>query len=766
MNSRRIDMAATVLFLFLAYPTLAQGQSGAAFQPPADVEWRQRDVMSEGTRLTAELFSLKTQAGKKLPTIIMCHGWGGVAANLRQDAIAFARAGYLVVTFDYRGWGASDARVILTKPAPRDRQGTRFTAEVEEVREVVDPLDQTTDLLNVVHWVHGESQCDPARIGLWGSSYSGSHVVYAAARDARVKATVSQVPALDSRWVLQTPKEKDLTYKEATERARGEIGYPKPGARVIGNLRGAPLREKLMNYAPVEDADKAPGCAMLFILAEKEELFDNKDHGVKAYDRTRGPKKLVVIPKITHYGVYTVARPQAQKLAIEWYDQHLKGVDNDTPARPASPPPGSGEKKKPPEATLREPFFDNPRDLFRFGEDQEKALQVHERIFQAIGFGNTFLVVTKEGNVVVDTSLFTHALRHHKLLQAVNAGPVRYIILTHGHGDHTGGIGVWKEKDTQIVAQKQHVEFLHYQKRLEDFFALRNAAQFARPRPKSKPWPGNYGARIEPTILFDDKYEFELGGIQFHVLHTPGETPDHATVWIPQYKAVFVGDNFYRSFPNLYTLRGSQPRWALDYVQSLNKVLALKPEIMLPSHGLPVHGNAEITRQLNRYRDAIQYVHDAVVHGMNDGKDVFSLMREVKLPRELDVGEGYGRLSWSVRGIYEGYAGWFDLSPATMYATPASSVYSEVVKQVGGPDAVVRLAQQRLQAGQAVEALHLTDMALTAEPGNRIALEARLKALDALQARCRNSIERGWLEYSIDGIRDKLKQPGQTRQGD
>jgi dienelactone hydrolase len=274
--------------------------------------------------MSAELFSLKSQAGKKLPTIIMCHGWGGVAAQLRSDAVAFARAGYFVVTFDYRGWGASDSRVILTGPAPAERANHRFTAEVQEVREVVDPLDMTTDLLNVLHWVQAEPQCDTNRIGLWGSSFAGGHVVYAAARDPRVKALVSQVPALDARTVVANDAERKKTYDEATRRARGELDYPPPGARVIGNLRGAPIRSKFMVYAPVEDADKAPNCAMLFILAEKEELFDNKDHGIKAYERAKGPKKLVTIPKITHYGVYTEARKEAQRLAIEWFDQHLK----------------------------------------------------------------------------------------------------------------------------------------------------------------------------------------------------------------------------------------------------------------------------------------------------------------------------------------------------------------------------------------------------------------------------------------------------------
>ena len=68
-----------------------------------------------------------------------------------------------------------------------------------------------------------------------------------------------------------------------------------------------------------------------------------------------------------------------------------------------------------------------------------------------------------------------------------------------------------------------------------------------------------------------------------------------------------------------------------------------------------------------------------------DGKDVFTLMHEIKLPENLNVGEGYGKLTWSIRGIYEGYAGWFDLNPATMYETPPSSVYADLVKLAEAP---------------------------------------------------------------------------------
>jgi alkyl sulfatase BDS1-like metallo-beta-lactamase superfamily hydrolase len=421
-------------------------------------------------------------------------------------------------------------------------------------------------------------------------------------------------------------------------------------------------------------------------------------------------------------------------------------------AAPSKPSPAPES-----EPEYREPALDNALETVQVGTDQKKALKVNEAIYQAIGFGNTFLVVTEAGNVVIDTSSLFRAPQHKRLLQAENAGPVKYIILTHAHGDHTGGVPLWREPGTEVIAQKRHLEFQSYQTRLADFFNLRNAAQFSLPRLSFRISPGTDAARRQPTILFDDRYEFELGGVKFKVLHTPGETPDHATVWVPRYRAAFVGDNYYPSFPNLYTLRGTTPRSPLEYVRSLDRLLALQPEILLPSHGLPIHGNAEITRRLTRYRDAIQHVHDEVVKGMNAGKDVYTLMREVKLPPSLDVGEGYGRVSWSVRGIYEGYAGWFDMNPATMYETPASAVYGDVVKLAGGPEAVARLALERLRAGQAVEALHLTDMALAVDPSHEAALEARLKALDLLLSRCRNAIERGWLVYSIGLTKEKLR---------
>ena len=310
-------MMTRVALLLLAFPALAAAQG---FSPPEDLSFRKDNIMSEGVRLGAEVFSLKANAEKKLPTIVMCHGWGGTARALRSDAVVFARAGYLVVSFDYRGWGASDGRIIRIGKKSKNGGG----AAVKEIREVIDPIEQTTDLLNAIHWVQKEKQCDRERIGLWGSSFSGGHVVYAAARDPRVKATVSQVPAFDGRWAINSSRMRKATYGGATQRARGETGYPEPTKAAPGKLKGSPILEKIGRYAPVEDAARLKSCAALFILAENEELFDNKEHGILAHSKAKGPKKLVIIPEIKHYGIYREAKKQAQELAIAWYDEHLK----------------------------------------------------------------------------------------------------------------------------------------------------------------------------------------------------------------------------------------------------------------------------------------------------------------------------------------------------------------------------------------------------------------------------------------------------------
>ena len=182
----------------------------------------------------------------------------------------------------------------------------------------------------------------------------------------------------------------------------------------------------------------------------------------------------------------------------------------------------------------------------------------------------------------------------------------------------------------------------------------------------------------------------------------------------------------------------------------------LKPEIVFPSHGNPIVGAANVQRTLTQYRDAILYVHDATVAGMNEGKDVYSLMKSVKLPPALEVGEGYGAVAWSVRGIYEGYAGWFDGDPATMYATSPADADAELARLAGGAGPIAARAEALVASDPAL-ALRLTSAAVAIDPKNRAVFTARRHALEKLLAASKNSNESGWLHAGLGKVDAALK---------
>ncbi|WP_372784637.1 alpha/beta hydrolase [Phenylobacterium sp.] len=292
------------------------------YQPPAGVAFRTVTIISDGIRLHGEVFTPSAaEPAHKLPGVVMAHGWGGVAASFRADAADIARAGYLVLVFDYRGWGESGSPVVLLAPEPLHVLGEAapFTARVQPLREYVNPLEQAEDWFSALDWMMGEPQIDTGRIGIRGSSYSGGHVVHVAAHDPRVRAVVSQVGGFDSRPAagMEQPG-RDA----ATRMARGELGYPAPRASAILGLIGSPIGHKGERYAPVLDAAQviAP---TLIVLVENEEYGGNPT-AEAAYASLQGPKELRVLPGVTHYAVYSTERATVVKLAIEWFDRFLK----------------------------------------------------------------------------------------------------------------------------------------------------------------------------------------------------------------------------------------------------------------------------------------------------------------------------------------------------------------------------------------------------------------------------------------------------------
>jgi alpha-beta hydrolase superfamily lysophospholipase len=328
--------------------------SARDYRPPEGIAFNAADFFSDNVRLTAQWFYAAENERRKLPTIIIAHGWGGKAANLRQDAIDFARAGYLVMLFDYRGWGDSNGRVMLMNKQTVAGGGT-FTTEVRELRGYIDPREQVNDWFNAIHYAVTYPMVDAGRIGVLGSDLSGGHVIYVAAHEPRVKALVSEVSSVDLRPYKPYQSEPVNVIAQAnasaSRLATGQEQYPSEYVRV-GSRVGAPVGANLVRWAPVEHANRVSAPA-LFVLAENEELFSNTNNGQLACERVTGPRKLVMLPNITHYGIYDAERKRTITLAIDWFDKYLKSASSQTGAPNLSPTKGKeperGECSPPPE---------------------------------------------------------------------------------------------------------------------------------------------------------------------------------------------------------------------------------------------------------------------------------------------------------------------------------------------------------------------------------------------------------------------------------
>ena len=311
----------TALLMCTFVPGTADAQMSGA------VEQRSVNIWSDGTRLAGDIFYPKDRKeGETLPAIVLCHGWGGTKSHLnRTYAPKFAAAGFFVLTFDYRGWGESDSRLVMRGDAPEPGEDGTATVEVQMIRELVDPFDQLEDIRNAIHFIEGEPGVDPDRIGIWGTSFGGGLVIWTAAHDSRVKCVVSQVGAQDARFAVAA-SEGGMAgqHKKEIMRARGKADPVPQGEDAVEGLRGTPYMGRFARYAPVEHADKV-NVPVLFIDAENEELFDRHQHSEKVYEliKDRVKTKYHVEPGIRHYGIYTERYQQGSDLALEWFKENL-----------------------------------------------------------------------------------------------------------------------------------------------------------------------------------------------------------------------------------------------------------------------------------------------------------------------------------------------------------------------------------------------------------------------------------------------------------
>jgi alkyl sulfatase BDS1-like metallo-beta-lactamase superfamily hydrolase len=255
-------------------------------------------------------------------------------------------------------------------------------------------------------------------------------------------------------------------------------------------------------------------------------------------------------------------------------------------------------------------------------------------------------------------------------------------------------------------------------------------------------------------ITVEDILTLELGGRRLELIATPGgETTDSMVVWLPDERICLCSNTFgpvFGHIPNLVTMRGDRYRDALSVIDTIERVRALAPRILLTGHFEPIIGAELIDAELIRLRDAVGYVHDQTVAGMNAGTDVRTLMAQISLPDHLQVGEGYGKVSWDVRAIWENYSGWFHHRSTTeLYPVGPESVSADLL-ELAGTAAVLDRARDHLGAGRPLQAIHLAELVTAVDPMHGEAREVLVAAHRRLLADSVNFWETAWLTRQIE----------------
>lgn len=390
----------------------------------------------------------------------------------------------------------------------------------------------------------------------------------------------------------------------------------------------------------------------------------------------------------------------------------------------------------------------------------EQAEQVAPGIWCSPGLTNTYLLTTSDGRVVVNTGMGFESAVHRANFDAVDDSPIRYIVITQGHYDHVGGIDTLRDTDTQVVAQANWRNWRDDNERLMRYRVARSAFAFSgRLAEGIEAIRRRFGAlppqsTLDPDIEVEEHELLTVGDRRIELIATPGgETTDSLVLWLPDERICLCSNTFgpvFGHIPNLVTMRGDRYRDALTVIATIERVRALKPQMLITGHFEPVAGAELIDAELTRLRDAVQYVHDQTVNGMNAGKDVRTLMAEITLPTDLEVGQGYGKVSWDVRAIWENYSGWFHHRSTTeLYPVGPEAVSGDLVELAGAGSLIAR-AQVHLDSGAPLKAIHLAEIVTHADPGHEQARAVLKTAHQALLAASGNFWETAWLTTQIE----------------
>lgn len=287
------------------------------------------DLYSEGVRLSGDLFAPDDlRAGEKRAGIVLCHGYTGVR-NLYLPDIArvLNGAGYVVLTFDYKGWGDSDG--------PKSR---------------LSPYGRVIDSQAAITFLGAQPMVDADQIGIYGTSYGGATVVWTAAVDQRVKAVVSVVGIGHGRRWMRSVRRPDefadllaLSHQDRVQRAlTGQSRFVERAAVLLPDRQSAELAaaqrrgnpgavseiplefvDETLEFHPEWVVDKIAPRPLLLITTDDDRLVPPEESEA-LFAKAGEPKRLVTLPGWGHYEVYTgEAFRQVMAPTLEWFGRYL-----------------------------------------------------------------------------------------------------------------------------------------------------------------------------------------------------------------------------------------------------------------------------------------------------------------------------------------------------------------------------------------------------------------------------------------------------------
>lgn len=379
----------------------------------------------------------------------------------------------------------------------------------------------------------------------------------------------------------------------------------------------------------------------------------------------------------------------------------------------------------------------------------KELIQLGDRVYMGVGYdgSNASMIVGDDGLVIVDGLRSLGAAEElFKDFRKISDKPVKALIYTHGHGDHTGGSKAFVENPsrTRIIARANFKDELEENSPVQKILIKRNIRQFGRDLSDEEivnrgvaagrtPTDRAGKGYIPPNETFEDSLFLNIAGIDIQLHKANGETNDELFVWLPQDKTLFTGDNYYKAFPNLYAIRGSQYRDVKSWGESIQRMSQLPVEYLVPGHTRPLRGKEKIHSDLSNYAEAILSVYQQTIDGMNQGLSVEELCAQVQLPSHLKEAENlqefYGSVPWGVRSIFFHLVGWFDGNPSQLYPLSPKEEAEQIVRLAGGKDNIINQFHQALAEENYQWGLQLVDYLLAIDGNDEKVRKFKIQAL-------------------------------------